>query len=187
MTRKSRRLVLIGAGLSVLALAAGLILTALNDTIVFFRTPTEIAQKQIAPGGRVRLGGLVEPGSVEKTGAAVRFAVTDGNHQVIVAYRGLLPDLFREGQGVVAEGVLQMDGTVSADSVLAKHDERYMPREVADALKKSGHWKEGEPGGPVPQQSVPATPKPAPSGAAVPSSILPAATPASASSRSPAP
>ncbi|TDT92658.1 MULTISPECIES: cytochrome c maturation protein CcmE [Azorhizobium] len=170
MTRKSRRLILIGAGLGVLALAAGLILTALNDTIVFFRTPTEVAQQQIAPGARLRLGGLVEPGSVAKSGASVRFAVTDGNSKVTVAYTGLLPDLFREGQGVVAEGVLQSDGTVKADSVLAKHDERYMPREVADALKKSGHWKEGEEGGPVP----PAAKTPGPQSSAAPPAASPA-------------
>ncbi|WP_051356649.1 cytochrome c maturation protein CcmE [Azorhizobium doebereinerae] len=179
MTRKSRRLVLIGAGLGVLALAAGLILTALNDTIVFFRTPTEVAQQQFAPGSRLRLGGLVEPGSVAKTGTAVRFSVTDGNAQVTVAYTGILPDLFREGQGVVAEGVLQSDGTVKADSVLAKHDERYMPREVADALKKSGHWKEGEEGGPTPPPppAKAAPPKPA---ASAPVPGLPPVTPAAA-------
>ncbi|MGU3492763.1 cytochrome c maturation protein CcmE [Xanthobacteraceae bacterium A53D] len=144
MTRKSRRLILISAGLAVLGLAAGLILSALTDTIVFFRTPTEVASNQFAPGSRLRMGGLVEPGSIGKNGTSVHFTVTDGNAQVKVAYVGILPDLFREGQGVVAEGVLQPDGTVKADSVLAKHDERYMPREVADALKKSGHWKEGE-------------------------------------------
>ncbi|MFG1464222.1 cytochrome c maturation protein CcmE [Xanthobacter sp. DSM 24535] len=148
MTRKGRRLVLIGSALGVLALAAGLILTALNDTIVFFRSPSEIAEHKVAPGARLRLGGLVEAGSVDKQGTAVRFTVTDGNAQVLVNYSGILPDLFREGQGVVAEGIVQSDGSFKADTVLAKHDERYMPREVADALKKQGHWKEGEPGGP---------------------------------------
>ncbi|MFG1423935.1 cytochrome c maturation protein CcmE [Roseixanthobacter liquoris] len=148
MTRKGRRLILIGSALAVLALAAGLILTALNDTIVFFRSPSEIAEHKVAPGTRLRLGGLVEAGSVSKQGAAVRFTVTDGNAQVPVTYTGILPDLFREGQGVVAEGVVGTDGAFKADTVLAKHDERYMPREVADALKKQGHWKEGEPGGP---------------------------------------
>ncbi|MFG1404072.1 cytochrome c maturation protein CcmE [Xanthobacter sediminis] len=150
MTRKGRRLVLIAAGLGVLALAAGLILSALNDTIVFFRTPTEVAQQQVAPGARLRLGGLVETGSVAKAGTVTTFAVTDGNATVKVAYSGILPDLFREGQGVVAEGALQPDGTFRADSVLAKHDEKYMPREVADALKKQGVWKEGENGAAVP-------------------------------------
>lgn len=142
MTRKGRRLVLIGAALGVLGLAAALVLTALNDTIVFFRTPTEVAQNQVAPGQRMRLGGLVENGSVAKQGTSVRFVVTDGNSNVTVAYTGMLPDLFREGQGVVAEGMLKPDGTFVADTVLAKHDERYMPREVADTLKKSGHWME---------------------------------------------
>lgn len=142
MTRKGRRLVLIGAALGVLGLAAALILTALNDTIVFFRSPTEVAQRQVAPGERLRLGGLVEAGSLVKQGTSVKFVVTDGNAQVPVVYAGLLPDLFREGQGVVAEGMLKPDGTFTADTVLAKHDERYMPREVADTLKKSGHWME---------------------------------------------
>lgn len=142
MTRKGRRLVLIGVALGVLGLAAALVLTALNDTIVFFRTPTEVAQRQVAPGERLRLGGLVETGSVVKQGPSVTFIVTDGASKVPVAYTGMLPDLFREGQGVVAEGRLQADGTFAADTVLAKHDEKYMPREVADTLKKSGHWME---------------------------------------------
>lgn len=157
MTRKGRRLVLIGAALAVLGLAAALVLTALNDTIVFFRTPTEVAQKQVAPGTRMRLGGLVEAGSLVKQGTSVRFVVTDGNSHVTVAYTGMLPDLFREGQGVVAEGMLKPDGLFAADTVLAKHDERYMPREVADTLKKSGHWMEeaqkgkSQPGGALTQ------------------------------------
>ncbi|MFG1374600.1 cytochrome c maturation protein CcmE [Xanthobacter oligotrophicus] len=152
MTRKGRRLVLIGAGLGVLALAAGLILSALTDTIVFFRSPTEVAQQQVAPGARLRLGGLVETGSVVKSGTLTTFKVTDGNAAVKVAYSGILPDLFREGQGVVAEGALQSDGSFKADSVLAKHDEKYMPREVADALKKQGRWQEG---GPTPGTASP--------------------------------
>ena len=154
MTRKGRRLVLIGAGLGVLALAAGLILSALNDTIVFFRTPTEVANKQVPPGSRLRLGGLVETGRVTKSGTLTTFSVTDGNAAVKVAYSGILPDLFREGQGVVAEGALSPDGSFRADSVLAKHDERYMPREVADALKAQGVWKEGENGNPVPARAT---------------------------------
>ena len=152
MTRKQRRLILIGAGLGVLALAAGLILSALNDTIVFFRTPTEVAQKQVTPGARLRLGGLVETGSVTKAGTLTTFSITDGNATVKVAYSGILPDLFREGQGVVAEGALQADGSFKADSVLAKHDEKYMPREVADALKAQGRWQEG---GPAPGAASP--------------------------------
>ncbi|MFG1283965.1 cytochrome c maturation protein CcmE [Xanthobacter autotrophicus] len=152
MTRKGRRLVLIGAGLGVLALAAGLILSALTDTIVFFRSPTEVAQQLVAPGARLRLGGLVETGSVVKSGTLTTFKVTDGNATVKVAYSGILPDLFREGQGVVAEGALQADGSFKADSVLAKHDEKYMPREVADALKAQGRWQEG---GPAPGAASP--------------------------------
>ena len=145
MTRKQRRLTLIGAAAVVLAVAAALVLTALRDSIVFFNSPTDIAEKQIAPGTRVRLGGLVKPGSIERgTELAVRFAVTDGNRDIRVAYQGLLPDLFREGQGVVAEGVIEPGGSFRADTILAKHDERYMPKEVADALKKQGHWKEGD-------------------------------------------
>lgn len=141
MTRKGRRLVLIGVAGVVLAAAAGLVLTALNDTIVFFNGPTEIVQNPPEPGKRLRLGGLVQPGSVNRQGADVRFEVTDGNNKIIVAYAGLLPDLFREGQGVVAEGSLGTDGTFRADNVLAKHDETYMPKEVADTLKQQGHWK----------------------------------------------
>jgi len=145
MTRRQRRLTLIGAGVGVLALAAALVLSALRDSIVFFNSPTEIVEKQIAPGTRVRLGGLVKPGSLERGAElAVSFAVTDGNRDIRVAYRGLLPDLFREGQGVVAEGTVEPGGSFRADTILAKHDERYMPKEVADALKKQGHWKEGE-------------------------------------------
>lgn len=143
MTRKQRRLVLIGASLGVLALAAGLVLNALKGSIVFFNSPTDVVQKHVAPGTRIRLGGLVKPGSVQRSDhLAVRFEVTDGNNAIAVRYQGILPDLFREGQGVVTEGTLEPGGDFKADSVLAKHDERYMPKEVADALKKSGHWKD---------------------------------------------
>src|SRR5204863_3914031 len=115
----------------------------LKDSIVFFTSPTDLAEKHVKPGTRVRIGGLVEQGSVSRgDGLMVRFAVTDGNSTVPVVYQGLLPDLFREGQGVVAEGVLDGQGTFRADNVLAKHDETYMPKEVADALKKQGHWKD---------------------------------------------
>ncbi|PZQ79261.1 MAG: cytochrome c maturation protein CcmE [Ancylobacter novellus] len=145
MTRKGRRLLLISSALGVLGIAAGLVLFALNDTIVFFRSPSEIAAEHPMPGTRLRLGGLVKDGSVVKQdNAHVRFVVTDGGAEVAVYYAGLLPDLFREGQGVIAEGVLDGAGTFQADSVLAKHDEKYMPKEVADALKKQGVWKEGE-------------------------------------------
>ncbi|MCC6779707.1 MAG: cytochrome c maturation protein CcmE [Hyphomicrobiales bacterium] len=145
MTRRQRRLSLIGAALGVLAVAVALVLGALSDSIVFFNSPTDVVTKAIKPGTRIRMGGLVKEGSVARSGdgnLAVRFEVTDGNSSVQVAYKGLLPDLFREGQGVVTEGALDQSGTFHADSVLAKHDETYMPKEVADALKKQGHWKD---------------------------------------------
>ncbi len=149
MTRKQRRLLLIGSGLSVLGIAAALVLHALKDNIVFFNSPTDLVEKQAKPGVRMRIGGLVKPGTLVHDGnLTVRFDVTDGNREVPVAYTGALPDLFREGQGVVAEGVLDGDGQVRADTVLAKHDERYMPKEVADAIKRQGHWKESAPDAP---------------------------------------
>jgi len=142
MTRRQRRLALIGSALSVLAVAVALVLGALKDSIVFFNSPTDVAEKHIAAGTRIRLGGLVKEGSVERgDNLRVRFEVTDGKNSIRVAYQGLLPDLFREGQGVVTEGTLDGGGLFKADSVLAKHDEKYMPKEVADALKKQGHWK----------------------------------------------
>ncbi len=143
MTRKQRRLSLIGAALGVLALAVALVLGALKESIVFFNLPTDVVEKHIKPGTRIRVGGLVKEGSVWRGDSlAVRFEVTDGKRTIPVAYQGLLPDLFREGQGVVAEGTLDPAGTFRADSVLAKHDETYMPKDVADALKKQGHWKD---------------------------------------------
>jgi cytochrome c-type biogenesis protein CcmE len=143
MTRKQRRLVLIGSALAVLVLAVGLMLTAFRDTIVFFNSPTDVVEKSIAPGTRIRLGGLVQNGSISRgDNLQVRFAVTDGRNTIPVTYQGLLPDLFREGQGVVTEGVIDQAGLFKADSVLAKHDENYMPREVADRLKQQGHWKD---------------------------------------------
>ncbi|HHN73413.1 MAG TPA: cytochrome c maturation protein CcmE [Thermopetrobacter sp.] len=149
MTRKQQRIALILGAVIFLGIAVGLILYALRDTIVFFYTPTEMAEKKVAPGTRLRLGGLVEKNSVKKgESGRIDFTITDTNRAVRVTYRGVLPDLFREGQGVVAEGVLQPDGTFRADTVLAKHDENYMPREVADSLKKQGYWKHaGEDGG----------------------------------------
>ena len=144
MTRRQRRLVLIGSALGVLALAVGLVLTAMKDSIVFFNSPTDLVEKHVPAGARLRLGGLVKQGSVVRgENLAVRFDVTDGKSTVQVAFVGLLPDLFREGQGIVAEGALDAAGTFKADSVLAKHDEKYMPKEVADALKAQGLWKEG--------------------------------------------
>ena len=145
MTRKQRRLILIGSSLGVLAIAVALILSAMRQSIVFFNSPTEIAERHAAPGARLRVGGLVKEGSV-KRGADLRisFAVTDGKSDVPVTFQGIVPDLFREGQGVVVEGKMGPGGIFAADTVLAKHDERYMPREVVDALKKAGRWKEGE-------------------------------------------
>jgi cytochrome c-type biogenesis protein CcmE len=143
VTRKQRRLILIGSSLGVLALAAGLVLFALKDSIVFFNSPTDVVEKHVQPGTRIRLGGLVKPGTVQRGDQlAVRFEVTDGNRAIAVNYQGILPDLFREGQGVIAEGMLEPGGAFKADTVLAKHDEKYMPKEVADALKKQGHWKD---------------------------------------------
>jgi cytochrome c-type biogenesis protein CcmE len=143
MTRRVRRLTMIGGSLAVLAIAAALVLNAMRDSIVFFSTPAVVAEKHIPAGRRFRLGGLVEPGSlVRGDNLAVTFKVGDGNATLPVAYKGILPDLFREGQGVVAEGALDAAGVFRADTVLAKHDETYMPKEVADALKKQGHWKD---------------------------------------------
>jgi cytochrome c-type biogenesis protein CcmE len=141
MTRKGKRLTLIIGALAVLGVAAGLMLFALRDNIVFFYTPSELAQKQVAPGARLRIGGLVKEGSVVKAGQDVAFVVTDRTKDLNIAYTGLLPDLFREGQGVVVDGLLQPGGTFKADSVLAKHDERYMPKDVADRLKAQGVWQ----------------------------------------------
>ncbi|GJD49226.1 Cytochrome c-type biogenesis protein CcmE [Methylobacterium crusticola] len=155
MTRKRRRFVLIAVCGAVLAVALGLVLSAMRDSIVFFRSPTEVAGDRVAPGTRFRLGGLVKDGSLRRgPDESVEFAVTDTGSTVPVRYRGLLPDLFREGQGVVAEGVLEPGGVFRADTVLAKHDETYMPREVADALKAQGRWKEGAAPGTVSQTAV---------------------------------
>jgi cytochrome c-type biogenesis protein CcmE len=141
MKRKHRRLTLLLLSLGALGVAAVLVLSAFEDSLVFFYSPTDLAERQIAPGRKFRLGGLVEEGSVERDGASLRFRVTDLNRVVPVAYTGIVPDLFREGQGVVAEGSLGPDGVFAASHVLAKHDETYMPREVADALKKAGQWQ----------------------------------------------
>ena len=146
MTRKGRRLTLIASMLAVLGVAAGLVLFAMRDSIVFFYGPSELAEKALGPGTRLRIGGLVKDGSVVRgDNKSMTFVITDSNKEVRVSYTGQVPDLFREGQGVVAEGVLVGPGEFRADSVLAKHDEKYMPREVADALKKQGVWNEGEP------------------------------------------
>ena len=145
MTRKQRRLILIGSSLGVLGVAVGLVLSAMSNSIVFFQSPTDVVEHHLAPGTRIRIGGLVKPGSVQKgDNLRIRFEVTDGKHDIPVRYQGIVPDLFREGQGVVAEGKLGPGGVFDADTVLAKHDARYMPKEVVEALKKSGRWQEGE-------------------------------------------
>jgi cytochrome c-type biogenesis protein CcmE len=142
MTRKQRRLTLIGVAGCVLAVALGLVLYAMNDTIVFFNSPADIQAKSVQPGTRIRLGGLVKEGSVQRgADQQITFEVMDAEAAIKVNYKGLLPDLFREGQGIVAEGILESASVFRADSVLAKHDENYMPREVADALKKQGLWQ----------------------------------------------
>ena len=141
MTRKQRRIVLIGSGVGVLAVAVLLVLGALKDSIVFFNSPTDVIEKHVSPGARIRLGGLVTPGSVSRSDPlSIRFEVTDGNKAIAVAYTGALPDLFREGQGVIAEGALEREDLFKADTILAKHDETYMPPEVAKALKEQGLW-----------------------------------------------
>jgi len=153
MTRKQRRAVLIGTCLAVLGVAVGLVLFALRESIVFFYTPSEVAEKHLETGQRFRLGGLVENGSVKRgEGATVGFVITDKRSTLPVTFTGVLPDLFREGQGVVAEGVLNSDGVFNADSVLAKHDENYMPPEVAKKLKEQGVWRGDEQAG-APQGS----------------------------------
>ena len=144
LTRKQKRLGLMLSGLAVLGVAFGLVLYALSDSIVFFFTPAEAMARHMSEGTRFRLGGLVAEGSLKLEGTKVEFLVTDTEKSIPVTYEGQLPDLFREGQGVVAEGKLDAKGMFIADTVLAKHDENYMPKDVADALKKKGVWKEGE-------------------------------------------
>lgn len=143
-TRKRKRLYIVLAGLTMLGIAAALVLTAFNDSLVFFYTPSDLAEKPVASGQRVRLGGLVEEGSVVKAadGLTTSFVITDLSSTVPVSYTGILPDLFREGQGVVAEGTLEPDGTMLATEVLAKHDENYMPAEVEQALRENGYWQD---------------------------------------------
>ena len=152
MKRKTLRLYLLAASLCLLGVGVGLTLYAFQNRIVFFFSPSEIVANRPAFGQTIRLGGLVEAGSVGKSGdgATIDFKVTDLRNTVAVAYRGVLPDLFREGQGVVVEGSYGPDGNFIATEVLAKHDEKYMPPEVAKALKASGRWQEGENGRPVP-------------------------------------
>lgn len=140
MTRKQKRLAII-AGLGiVLAIAAAIISTALRDQIVFFYDPTELAEKQVPIGQPVRIGGLVKEGSWVREGNQNDFIVSDGLTEATVTYVGILPDLFREGQGVIAEGALSAPGIFAAQTVLAKHDENYIPKEVAESLKARGEW-----------------------------------------------
>jgi cytochrome c-type biogenesis protein CcmE len=145
MKRKHRRLTLLLASLGALAIAAVLVLNAFEDSLLYFKSPSQLVEEPMAPGKRFRLGGLVEETSVERAGAELRFRVTDkGEAQPIpVTYTGIVPDLFRPGQGVIAIGALDDAGTFRATEILAKHDETYMPKEVADALKASGEWKGG--------------------------------------------
>ena len=139
MTRKQKRGMLIGGGVATLTLAAILVMFALKDSVVFFHTPSDILEKKVAAGERIRLGGLVAMGSVVRgEGTTVSFKVTDTLKEIPVTYTGVLPDLFREGQGVVAEGKLDAAGSFAADSVLAKHDENYMPPEVQKSLEARG-------------------------------------------------
>ncbi|HEX8167766.1 MAG TPA: cytochrome c maturation protein CcmE [Beijerinckiaceae bacterium] len=146
MTRRQRRLAMIATAIGVLGVALGLVLYAMRDSIVFFHAPADVAAKGIKPGTRFRLGGLVKEGSIRRgDNQQVAFEVVDAQGAIPVRYQGLLPDLFREGQGVVAEGVLEPSGVFKADTVLARHDETYMPREVADALKAQGHWQGEKP------------------------------------------
>lgn len=145
MTRKQKRLSVIGGAMVFLALASGLTLYALGQKTSYFFMPGELQATVLEPGQRIRLGGLVEKGTVVRgEGTDVAFAVTDQVHSVKVAYSGILPDLFREEQGVVTEGTFREDGVFVADSVLAKHDENYMPKEVADGLKATGLWQDDD-------------------------------------------
>lgn len=145
--RKRQRLVLVIVALVLLGGAGGLVLFALSDSVAFFVTPSDIATGRVEADKRFRLGGLVVDGSVERQNGTVQFRLTDQANEVPVRYRGILPDLFREGQGIVAQGVLGEDGVFAASEVLAKHDESYMPPEVAEALKQAGVWRHGEAAG----------------------------------------
>jgi cytochrome c-type biogenesis protein CcmE len=143
MTRKQKRMSVILAGLAFLAAATGLTFYAIGQKASYFYMPADLAAASVPPGQRIRLGGLVEKGTIVRgQGATVAFSVTDKQKSVKVTYTGILPDLFREDQGVITEGAFGPDGVFVADSVLAKHDERYMPKEVADGLKAKGVWQE---------------------------------------------
>ena len=142
MTAKSKRLFVVAALASLLSVASMLVLGALRDNIIFFYTPSEISQSDRESGRQLRLGGLVKDGSVEIDGMQSVFIITDASADIIVRYNNALPSLFREGQGVVAEGRIE-NGMFMAQNVLAKHDENYMPAEVADKLKEQGVWQGG--------------------------------------------
>ena len=143
MKAKHKRLFFVGFGLALLGGAVALALIALQDTVTFFFTPSQAAERSVPAGQRVRLGGLVEEKSVTKLadGVTIQFRVTDRAKAVVVHYKGVLPDLFREGQGVVIQGAFQPDRSFTATTVLAKHDENYVPKELADELKKQGLWQ----------------------------------------------
>ena|SRR5579863_4119911 len=145
MSRKRRRLLALVVGLVLLGAATAMVLAAFRQNLVFFYGPSDLVAQRIGPGRRIRIGGMVEEHSLQRKndGQSVAFRVTDGKTNIAVTYTGILPDLFREGQGVVAEGRLLPDGVFSASTVLAKHDEKYMPPEVVEALKKAGRWQEG--------------------------------------------
>jgi cytochrome c-type biogenesis protein CcmE len=145
MSRKRRRLIAVALGLSLFGAATAMVLAAFSSDLVFFYSPSDLVSRAIGPGHRIRIGGMVERGSLlhATDGRSVRFRVTDGKTNIAVVYTGVLPDLFREGQGVVAEGKLLPGGVFAAATILAKHDEKYMPPDVAAALKKAGRWKEG--------------------------------------------
>jgi cytochrome c-type biogenesis protein CcmE len=148
MTRKQFRLAFIAGAVGIVGGAVGLMLYAMRGSVALFLSPSEIVEQKVEPGARLRVGGLVATGSTDKTAQSLTFEVSDGAHKLGVDCLGecfaSVPDLFREGQGVVAEGVLGSSGRLQADQILAKHDERYMPREVVEALKKQGRWQEGE-------------------------------------------
>ena len=141
MTRKRQRMIFVVVGMAALGAATALVLLALGDNLVFFHGPSAVMEEDFPTDRRFRLGGLVEEGSVQRDGTVVEFNVTDLVHAIPVRYDGILPDLFREGQGVVAEGMLQADGTFIASEILAKHDETYIPADVVDALKAAGQWQ----------------------------------------------
>lgn len=142
MTRKGQRFLLLSVAMAVLAVAIGLVLFAMRDSIAFFSSPTDLYSQPVSESQRIRLGGLVATGTVVRgIGDTVTFGVTDTNATIEVAYTGILPDLFREGQGVVTEGYMTPSGLFRADTVLARHDENYMPAEVAESLRAQGVWQ----------------------------------------------